>query len=379
MHIDQIEAFLVRLELVKPYVNAIEKAGMREASAIIVRLTTDEGIQGIGETNPHPGFTADSPEAVMQLIEARIGPALLGMEIGSMGALHVRMNAAIPGNPFAKAPFDVAAHDILGQKLGVPVHQLLGGALYDRLPMLWPLGGGTPEENAAEALAKLEEGYGSLHIKVGALPPAVDVARVAAIRRAVGPETPLMIDANQGWDRSTAIRTIRQLEAYAPSMVEQPVPLWDRESMRTIQAAVATPISADEALDTPQAAVDLIRRDAARVFSLKTAKMGGLQPARRIAAIAEAAGVQCFVNSMIEAGVAVAASLHLAATVPNLVDHGHALMSNLRIKRDVLPAGSFAYAGRDILVPADCTGLGVQLDERALSEMTLERIVLRKG
>jgi L-alanine-DL-glutamate epimerase-like enolase superfamily enzyme len=344
--------------------------------AVILRLTTRGGLQGIGESDPHPGFAAESPESVMQLIRQRIGPAVLGMEAGNLVALHQRMDQAIMGNPFAKAPFDLAAHDLLGKALNVPAYQLLGGALRDRVPMIWPIGGGTPADNAGEVLSRLDEGYGSFHVKVGALAPEVDLARVRAIREAAGPAVPLMIDANQAWDRSTAIRIIRRLEAYDPSMVEQPVPGWDVEGMAQVQAAVGLPISADEAIDSTHKAVEIIRRDAARVFSLKHGKMGGLLRARQIAAMAEAAGIACFVNSMIELGISVAASLHLAATVPNLVDHGHALMSNLRMKSDILVPGSFQYDGRDILVPQQGAGLGVAIDEDELRRRAVDSFVL---
>lgn len=376
MQIRQIEAFLVRAEVIKPYITAIEPQGMREVRAIILRLTTDDGLQGIGESNPHIGFTTEGPESAMQLIKGRIGPALLGMDAGNIIALHERMDLAVPGNSFAKAAFDIAAHDVLGKALNVPVYQLLGGRLRDRVPMIWPIGGAAPEENVEEVRAKLAEGYRSLHVKLGALGPEVDVARVRAIREAIGPAVPIMIDANQGWDRSTAIRTIRRLEAFEPSMVEQPVPAWDVEGMAKVQASVGVPISADEVIVSPHMAIELVRRDAARVFSLKHGKMGGLLPARQIAAIAEAAGLTCFVNSMIELGISVAASLHLAATVPNLVDHGHALMSNLRMKGDILAPGSFRYDGKDILVPRQCAGLGVQIDEDELGRRTLDRFVL---
>ncbi len=159
-------------------------------------------------------------------------------------------------------------------------------------------------------------------------------------------------------------------------MVEQPVPAWDREGMSQLQASTTTAISADESLHSLGDAADLVRRDGARIFSLKTGKCGGLFRTRQIATVAEAAGRRCFVNSMIEMGVSVATSLHLAATLPNLVDHGHALMSNLRIKQDILLDGSFDYDGRDILVPTECAGLGIQIDEDELERRTVDRFVV---
>ena len=376
MEIVRIEAATVRLELVQPYVTADYKgAGLAEKTCVIVRLHTDTGLCGIGESDAYPTFTYEGPETVLAVLRHQLAPAVLGLDPCNLSRLHQRMDAVIAGWPFAKAPLDVACYDLWGKALSLPVYKLLGGALRDRVPMIWPIGGATPEENAEEANRKMEEGYRSFHIKVGALRPAQDVARVAAIRQSVGPDVPLMLDANQGWDRLTARRTIALLERYDPSIIEQPVAAWDRDGMAQIQSSFGTAISADESLHSLHDAADLIRRDSARVFSLKTGKCGGLFRARQMAAIAEAGGRLCFVNSMIEMGVSVAASLHLAATLPNVVDHGHALMSNLRIKQDILEENSFRYDGRDILVPAQCSGFGVEIDEDELERRTVARFV----
>ena len=377
MRIVRIELFTVRVELNKPYVTADYKGqGMLAKPCVILRMTTDNGLCGLGESDPFPTFTYESPESVVEIIRRHLGPAVLGMDPANLVGLHAKMDSAVPGWPFAKAPIDVAAYDLLGQALGVPIYKLLGGQVRDRAPMIWPIGGGAPEENAQEAATKVAEGYRSLHVKLGALSPEIDVARIKAIQEAVGDEIPLMVDINQGWDRSTARRTIRRLETYNLSMIEQPLPAWDMDGMAQIQAGIDIPLSADESLHSIQEAMTLIRHDAARVFSLKTGKCGGLFRTRQIAAIAEAAGLPCFINSMIEMGISVAASLHLAASVPNLVNHGHALMSNLRIKEDILVDGSFQYDGKDILIPEDWIGLGVKIDEEKLEQHTLDRFVL---
>lgn len=377
MRIVRIEARTVWVDLVKPYVTADYKGGgMAGKPVVILRLYTEDGSCGLGEADPYPTFTYESPEAVMQMIRDHLGPAVLGMDPANAARLHVKMDAALPGWPFAKAPIDVAAYDLQAQALGVPVHKLLGGQVRDRIPMIWPIGGGTPEENARESRLMVQEGFGSLHVKLGALTPEEDIARLAAIRRAVGDHIPLMVDVNQGWDRATAVRTIRKLTQFNLSIIEQPVPAWDMTGMAKIQAETDTPISADESLHSLQDGMNLIRQDAARIFSLKTGKCGGLFRTRQVAAMAEAAGMPCFVNSMIEMGISVAASLHLAACVPNLAKIGHALMSNLRIKEDILEEGSFHYDGKDILVPQACAGLGVVVDEAKLAARTIDQFEL---
>jgi muconate cycloisomerase len=376
MQIVRVEAATVRADLAKPYITAIQKGGLKEVHCVVVRMLTDDGLCGIGESDPFPGFGSESPESVMAVIRRYLGPAILGMEASNLSALHAKMDAVIPGVPFSKAPLEMAAYDLLGQALGVPVYQLLGGNVRDRVPILWPIGAGTPKENVDEVTEKLAEGYRSFHVKLGSLTHEEDINRVKAIREAVGEDVPLMVDINQGWDRSTALRSVRRLEAFNLSLIEQPVPAWDMESMAVIQAAIRTPLSADEALSSPHDAVALIRRDAARAASLKHGKCGGLFRTRQIAAIFEAARLPCFVNSMIEMGISVAASLHLAASVPNLIGHGHALMSHLRIKEDILVAHSFQYDGKDMLVPKQCAGLGVEIDEDKLQKRTLERFTL---
>jgi L-alanine-DL-glutamate epimerase-like enolase superfamily enzyme len=377
MRIVRMEAATVRVDLVKPYVTAdYPGEGLSHKQCVILRLFSDSGLYGIGEADPYPTFTYESSETVLQILRQHLGPAILGMDPRDLVALHQRLDQSVRGWPFAKAPIDIAAHDLVGKAWGVPVYQLLGGRLRDRVPMIWPIGGGSPQENALEARARVEAGFGSLHVKIGALAPSYDLARVEAVRKAAGSDVPLMLDANQGWDRSTALRMISKLEQWSPSMVEQPVPAWDLDGMATIQAAVDTPISADESLHGLHDAMNLVRRNAARIFSLKHGKCGGLLRVRQIAAIAEAAGLPCFVNSMVEMGVSVAASLHLAASLPNLVDHGHALMSNLRIQEDIVPPESFAYSGKDILVPDHKPGLGIDLDYEELESRTQDHFVL---
>ncbi len=377
MRIVRIEATTVHVELVKPYVTAdYPGEGIAAKSCVLLRIFTDDGLVGLGETDPFPTFTYESPDTVMRMIRQHLGPAVLGMDPCNLAGLHAAMDAALPHWLFAKAPIDIAAYDPWGQALGVPVYQLLGGKLRDRVPLIWPIGGDSPAANADEARIKVEEGYRTLHIKVGALAPKVDIERVRAIRQAVGPDIPLMLDANQGWDRSTALDTVRRLQSSQPSIMEQPVQAWDTEGMARIQASADTPISGDEALRSLQDGMNLIRNDAARVFSLKHGKCGGLFRTRKLAAVAEAAGLTCFVNSMIEMDISVAASLHLAATIPNLVAHGHALMSNLRIKAGVLADGAFQYDGTDILIPEQCAGLGVKLDEEKLEGRIVDRFVL---
>ena len=218
MKINQFEAFKVRFELTNPYITAEYKGkGLSEKHCVVVRLRTDDGLVGYGETDGHAKFTYEGPESVMSMLQHYLAPAVLGMDPRNLSALHERMDQTVPRWPFAKAPINIACHDLWGKSLGLPIYKLLGGELRDRVPMIWPIGGGSPEENVQQVSQKVADGYQSFHIKIGAFHPDLDVARVAAIRQEVGPQTPLMLDANQGWDYLTAKRTIARLEPYHPA------------------------------------------------------------------------------------------------------------------------------------------------------------------
>src|SRR5207245_9065580 len=127
-------------------------------------------------------------------------------------------------NPFARAAVEMARCDLNGRALGVPVHRLLGGRVRDRVPLSWSLAVANGDAEVAEAREKVAKGHRIFKIKTAAHPVAEDVARVKAIREAVGPDVRLRVDANQGWDRATALRAIRALAPYDLDLVEQPLP-----------------------------------------------------------------------------------------------------------------------------------------------------------
>ena len=156
---------------------------------------------------------------------------------------------------------------------------------------------------------------------MGAIPED-DVERLAAIRTAVGPKIMLRADANQGYTPKEAIRLCRMCERrdLGLELLEQPVPKWDLAGMAQVRAAVDVLIEADEAAYTPHDVVQIIRAQAADVINIKIAKAGGLYQSKKIAAVAEAAGLECVIGTAWGLGVKVAAKLHLAAPTRSLRD-----------------------------------------------------------
>lgn len=369
MKITAIRAYAVNIPTLKTYHVAV-MGTITSTQSVVIEMHTDEGLIGIGESDPSLAFTGESQQTVMTMLKHHLGPAVLGMDPLAIEAIYTRMESVCVDNPFAKAAIDLACHDLLGKALEVPVYQLLGGLVRERLPIMWSLGSEPPEVNAREAAAKVEEGYRTIGLKLGILPPERDVERVKLVRQTVGDNVQLRCDANQGWTIGTAISTIRKLEEQQVAMIEQPLPRWDLHGLAQVVREVNIPVGVDESLSSPRDALNIIQAKAADFYSIKTTKQGGLLNAKKIAGMVQAAGGKLFVNSMIEMGVSVMSGLHFAAATPGLFDIGHALTSVRRLADDILKE-PVLYESAEIVVPQDRVGLGVALDEGKMAKYTI--------
>jgi muconate cycloisomerase len=334
---------------------------------VFVRLETTEGLTGWGEAAclGGPTWSEESSESVAATIERYIVPWLVGRDASGIEVLSREMARRVQGNPFARAAVEMALWDLNGRALGVPVHRLLGGRVRDRVPLSWSLAVADAGAEVEEARAKVAGGHRIFKIKTAARPVAEDVERVRRLREAVGPDVSLRVDANQGWDRPTALRAIRALEPFGLDFVEQPVPRWDFEGMAEIGRRVNVPIMADESCFSPQDALQIARLGGVSILGLKVTKSAGIIGTMAIARIAEAAGMGCYVGCMIETSLGTAAYLQVAlAAAP--VTWGCELFGPLLLKGDVVRE-PVRFADGAILA-LDGPGLGVEVDERALAE-----------
>ena len=208
-------------------------------------------------------------------------------------------------------------------------------------------------------------------VKVG-LDPAEDVARVAAVRQAVGPDVRLGVDANGGWSVRTAIQTIQQLYQYDIYFVEQPTPDKDVAWLADVRRHTHLPVMADEIVYTPQDAMAVARAHAADVLSLYVGK-GGIAAARKVAAVAEAAGLVCTVGSNLELGIGNAAMIHLAMSTSAIDAENFPcdILSPFFYETDLLQEPLPIRAGE--AHPPTGPGLGVELDEEKVGFFRIDR------
>lgn len=317
MKITRIEAIPVVVPI-KPSVMIRAALGDHSKSPfLLVRIHTDQGITGLGEVSCTPRWSGEDHFTARHFIESFFAPLLVGQDPTAIESLTARLSNTVAGNPFTKAAVEMALWDILGKSVGKPVYQLLGGAVREAVTIKWSVSGQVPEKAAEIALWAKSQGFKTIKVKVG-LDPTADVARVRAVRKAVGDDIRIGADANSGWSKTTAITTIPRLYDDNIFFIEQPVPAGDVSWMADVRRHVKIPVLADESVYTSYDAMALIRAEAADVFSVYVGKSGGIGPARNIVAVAEAGGIACTIGSNLEMGIASAAMIHLAAATPGI-------------------------------------------------------------
>ena len=323
------------------------------AEGLIVRLATKSGHFGYGYASavPHMG-------SVISVLKAELDyfrPAVLGQDARNIEMIGRTLDRALRGAAFAKSAIDCALYDLNARALGVPLHQLLGGAVRDRVSVIRILALKTPEEMAVQAKKLVSQGYRYLKIKIDGNVD-LDVARVAAIRREVGDEFHLTIDANQAYTVKNAITALQQMADHGIDLAEQPVDADDLEGLALVTRTVPIIIEADEAAGSLKEVYDIVRRRAADAISLKIPKLGGLRNSLAAARICEAGGIKYRLGAAVGSRVLVATALHLACALPG-ADYACELGEFERLLDD--PFEGLEIADGDIRLPSS-PGSGVR-------------------
>ena len=324
---------------------------------VIVKITTEDGTSGLGESSPLEFFTGESPDMVKMVIERILTAVLIGKDPFDLEALLLAMDHRLPKQGSSKSGVDGALHDLLGKLLGIPVYRYLGGRCREGLvTAATAVGIDTPDKMREEARQWVEKGFRTLKLKIG-VDPKTDEESIEAVRDAVGKEIRIRVDANQGYSSSTAIQVAKSVEKYGIEYIEQPVPAWDIEGMARVRRATAIPVAADESLYTLHDAMQLIRAEAVDVFGIKFIKTGGLARAKKIAHLAEAAGIECVVISPLETTLGTAAGAHWALSVPN-ANLDHELVGPLFIHDDCFEGMEIVERSIEV---SDRPGVGISL------------------
>ncbi|HTN73374.1 MAG TPA: enolase C-terminal domain-like protein [Methylomirabilota bacterium] len=384
MKITKIETIPIRLPTrrVHQWANLTTPIGVY----VIIKLYTDDGLVGLGEApvlkdwgGDHGKYFGETPQTTAHIIHDILAPALKDQDPRRFENIHALMDKAVKGYPYCKAAIDAALYDVAGKALDVPSYQLLGGLFRDRIPVAHSLGLMEIDKAVDEARQAIAEGIKTIKLK-GGIDQKRDVELVKQIRQAIGPDLNICVDANQGYPTpKVAVKIVKAMEEYGLFYMEQPVEGIDQ--MAAVARRVDTPIMADESAWTPEDVIEIIQKKAADIISIYTTKPGGMFKAKKVAAVAEAAGLKCNVNGSVETGVGNAANVHLAAStgvvtmgcvvpVSSPKEKAKPGIAGIYYQDDIITE-PFSFDDGDIIVSSK-PGLGVELDEDKLKHYRLD-------
>lgn len=333
-------------------------------SGVLIRVTTAEGLVGLGEASPLPAFGGGRLADTLACIAAG-APRLAGCTLAEAFAYLDRLDYTAPGVAAAACGFDTALLDVCAQRAGVPLARLLSAEVAPAVPVNAVIGAAGLAAACQAAGRAVQAGIQCVKLKVGVSDAhAAELDRIAAVRAAIGPGTRLRLDANGAWPVPAAIARLRAAQRYDLELVEQPVAADDLAGMAQVRAAVQPLIAADESVGGPQQAARVLAAHAADVLVIKPMLAGGLRRARTIIGMAGAAGLRTLITTTIDTGVGVAAALHLAAMLP-APQLACGLATGPLLAGDVLAQPITVHNGM-IWLP-DQPGLGVRLAEHQLA------------
>lgn len=330
---------------------------------VLVRVLLENGATGIGEASTlgGPRWAEESVESIAAAVEGYLAPALLGEPAIAFEANAMRLAKAASRNFAAKAAVETALIDACGKTLDLPASDLLGGAVRERVGVLWALASGDSGQELEEAREKLKRReHRDFKIKLGFHAPADDLKRLEVLRSGLGDDIRLIVDVNQAWSEADCIRYMPALEDLGIVLVEQPVPAAQVDAMARVAARTSIPLLIDEAAFTKEELARTAALGCGSVYSLKLVKSGGLFELKRAAGVAAAHGLELYGGCLLESSIGAAAHLAVFATLPRL-EWGTEHFGPKILVQDLV-TNPLRFENFEIVLP-DGPGIGVTLDE----------------
>ncbi len=359
MKIDRVELFAIRLPLRVPFHSAQASTDVRDLG--VLRLTDEEGQIGLGEITPYPDPGAPPLSDLIAAFESGARDQLLETEIFDRGlTLENKLPSAV------ECAIDVALLDLLARREGIRVADLIGTDVQEQVAVNATISAQDPSDVASLAREAVSAGFSTLKLKVGF--SDLDADRLAALREEVGMQTMLRLDVNGGWYTSEAIEKINEFAEFGLELVEQPVAPDDLASMHRVRDATLVPIVADEGVRTVEDLDLHVANGACDGVAIKLAQVSGITAASVLAANAAKAGLLTFVTSTLDGPIGLAAGLHFAAARSDFT------LAN-GLATGALFDESYAFGLPEVsdgaLTLSDSPGLGIELDEDALVDLSI--------
>lgn len=367
MKITTMEAIPVAVPVRTPLKMAV--ATVHERTCIVVRVETDEGHVGVGESVLARYFSGESHASAVDLIEAVFAPSMLGRDPAELVELRRLMSRITVYNQGARAAVEMALHDVVAQSAGVPLYEWYGGRAREAVPTIWHVSSGDAAADAAEAKKAADDGFPFIKVKVGSGDTAADLASVYAVRDAIGPDVEILIDANQGFGAEDAIAFARAVADANPSFLEQPVPRHDLAGMVRVNQESPVTIAGDEGVFDAAELHTYLQAGGLRAVVAKLMKAAGPLGVRDVFAVADAAGIGVHFAGMAgQTSIGAAHAAHLALAVPRL-RYGTGIAPHY-LADDIVADPFRPVDGH--LYPPDQPGLGIGLDAEAVARYRVD-------
>jgi L-Ala-D/L-Glu epimerase / N-acetyl-D-glutamate racemase len=360
--IRQIELYRLSVPLKEPFITSLGRDD--NAENVLVKITTDKGIAGFGECSPYMPVNGESQDTCF-IVGQYFAKLFKNKNALAIEERVTEMDKLIYGNSSIKSAFDMALYDIASQNAGMPLYKFLGGNNDKIIATDYTVSLGEKDKMAADAVKIKEEGFPVIKVKLGQ-DGKKDIERIKAIRKAVGDEIPLSIDANQGWSVKEAIETLKALAVFNILHCEEPIPKWDFMSLPQVKKESPIPIMADESCSDEHDAERLINLDACHLINIKIGKAGGIFKALKIVALAKQKNLQLQTGAFMESRLAMTAFAHFALCSPLIIhyDFDTALMF-----REDPVTGGIAYEKNGKVKVPETPGLGAMIDKNHLDKM----------
>ncbi len=366
LQIQQMTLREIRLPLREPF--RISSGIVDVRRILLLQLHDPDGLVAWSECTAGelPNYSPETCDTAWLAIAEWVAPRVLGREFGTPQEVHAALELDFRGHNMAKAAVEMGAWALAATREGVSLAALLGG-VRERIETGISLGiQPDPEALVAKARDAARSGYRKIKLKVK---PGADVAFVSAVRDSLGPDAPLMVDANNAYTVAD-FDHLAQLDAFDLVMIEQPLAWDDLVRHAELQKRIATPICLDESITSLERAEDMIRLGSGRIVNIKPARVGGFGVSLAIHDLCRDHGIPVWCGGMLESGVGRAHNVALAS-LPNFSVPGDLSPSNRYWERDIVTP-EWTMADGMVAVPRDSPGIGVEVDRDRVDDLTVK-------
>lgn len=354
--ITKIEVTPIRIKLTEPFV--ISKGALTHAKNTVIKIYINEELYGVGECCPYRTIHGETQQGTVAA-GRDLADMLVGMDATQIRKCIRAIDKNLAGNASIKGAFDMALYDLNAKLVGLPLYKYLQGDNDKIIHTDMTVSLLSEQDMAQKALKFQNDGFPVLKIKLGESPSRLDVSRIHTIRKAIGDDMPLRIDANQGWNYLTAQEVLNNIADYGIQHCEAPLPSGNFIDLVKLNSSSPIPIMGDESVFSHHDAYRMLAADCISLINIKLGKSGGICHAMKIASIAQAAGVYCQVGSFSETRVGITALTHFSMVWDNIIHYD--LDSPLMQSEDPVMGGMTYHPDWHVTVTED-PGHGADFD-----------------